>query len=358
MSDQLSMPMAQELTILGLFSIATLPSHFDMRQATKLPIAPSEQLQINSLIRHLPSLMTSELSSDLYVIEFPKGLPHTLMNLKQGGVSTTIINPDTNRIAGSASLHSLSAYGAVLGAFTAMSIATGQFFLTEINQELRIVNQKIDKILEFLYGDKKAELLGEISFIQFAYENFTSIMEHSEQRIATMSSLQQSRRVAMKDIEFYLNDLNSTVNEGMKTAADFNGGVDRAFQIAESINLSIQLYATSSLLEVFYSQNSDESFIQFLDAELSGYVKKCNNRLLADFTTLKSKVENYKKTMPLGDSLDKKHLQERIEQQINSVFNDDVSKKYKELIEAVHNLSNPVKYIVNASGEVYHIAAA
>lgn len=57
-----------------------------------------------------------------------------------------------------------------------MSIASGQYFLSEINNNLSAINQKADKILEFLYGDKKAELMSEVSFVNFAYQNYNSIM--------------------------------------------------------------------------------------------------------------------------------------------------------------------------------------
>ena len=45
----------------------------------------------------------------------------------------------------------------------------------------------IDKILEFLYGEKKAELMSEVSFVKYAYQNYGSIMGCNPQRIATIS---------------------------------------------------------------------------------------------------------------------------------------------------------------------------
>ena len=74
-----------------------------------------------------------------------------------------------------------------------MAFASGQYFITQVNSELQKINQNIDKILEFLYGDKKAELLSEVSFVKYAYENFSSIMAHDEQRVATIASLQNAK---------------------------------------------------------------------------------------------------------------------------------------------------------------------
>ena len=100
--------------------------------------------------------------------------------------------------------YSMSAQAAVMGVFTAMSAATGQYFLKQINGNLREINQKIDTILEFLYGDKKAELLSEISFTQYAYQNYSSIMMHEQQQTAMIASLQEARKVAIKDIANFL----------------------------------------------------------------------------------------------------------------------------------------------------------
>ena len=83
-----------------------------------------------------------------------------------------------------------------------MSIASGQYFLAEINKELKTINQNIDNILKFFIWGQKAELLAEVSFAGYAYQNYSSIMEHEQQRLATLTNLQESKKVAMKDIEF------------------------------------------------------------------------------------------------------------------------------------------------------------
>ena len=118
------------------------------------------------------------------------------MKLRQDGYSTVIKAAD-GKFAGTASLHPLGSSVMVpLLAFEAMAIASGQYFMTEINRDLKLINLKIDKILDFLYGDKKSELLAEISFVQGVHRNFRSIMAHEEQRLATIVNLQAARKIA------------------------------------------------------------------------------------------------------------------------------------------------------------------
>ena len=109
------------------------------------------------MIQQLPLAVTASNMPQMYTLTFPEGLPHTLMHLKNGGFATSIIGAD-GKIVGMASLTPMVAEAAIIGIFTAMSVLTGQFFLCQINKELQKINQKLDEIISFLYGDKKAEL--------------------------------------------------------------------------------------------------------------------------------------------------------------------------------------------------------
>ncbi len=56
-------------------------------------------------------------------------------------------------------------------------------------------------------------------------------MGHNEQRAATIVSLQEAKKVAMKDIEFYLCDLDSTIN----SKSSIDELVTNAFQIKRKL---------------------------------------------------------------------------------------------------------------------------
>ena len=54
-------------------------------------------------------------------------------------------------------------------------------------------------------------------------------MSHEHQKIATIISLQEARKIAMKDIEFYMSDLDSLVKA--KDVSDLDSFVNKSFQI-------------------------------------------------------------------------------------------------------------------------------
>ena len=261
--------MVKELDILHGCEIAPVDDAVDLdnsQRFKKLELTQGQKIQMSALMNQLPALAGMDILSKTMILRFPEGVQGVLMQLKSnGGFTTTLKNVETGKIAGTAWLESAAPQAACLGAFTAMSIASGQYFLAQINNSLAQISSGLDKILEFLYGDKRAELLSEVSFIRFAYENYNSVMEHSEQRVATLISLQNAKKVAMKDIEFYLSDLSSIM--GDKKSSDISSTVPKMVRTKDCLDLSLQLYTMSNLLEVYYSENYDPNYISFVKSE-------------------------------------------------------------------------------------------
>ena len=144
-----------ELTRVGRFDVKPCDTAIDLtdgKRFTKLKLTRDQRAQVNALLGAAPSLLGVSTLSQSYVLSFPEGVQGTLMRLKRGGYSTTLQNPETGQIVGTAALEQTAIQAACLGAFTAMSIASGQYFLAEINGKLNMMRLSLDKILEFLYG--------------------------------------------------------------------------------------------------------------------------------------------------------------------------------------------------------------
>ena len=202
----------------------------------KLDLTSTQEMQINALINQMPTLASAATMAQVYTVRFPEGIPHTLTALHQGGYSTSII--DGGKYVGSASLYPLTATAVALGAFSAMSIVTGQYFLTKTNSEMKAMNSKLDKILEFLYQEKNSELISSAMFARYAYGNYNSIMLNDNQRQATIASLQEVKRIALKDIFFYMNDMDSKA----KVPEDHKDAIsDVAYAFAQTKNCGEKL---------------------------------------------------------------------------------------------------------------------
>ncbi len=272
----------------------------DKDEFTKLKLNQNQKMRISAFMQQLPMAVATAATSNAYVVEFPAGLPHTLTALKQGGFGSLI--RDGGKIVGHASFYPMVAQAAVMGAFTLLAAVTGQFFLTQITKELRMMNQKIDEILEFLREDKRSELRSEMIFVQGAYRDFNAIMEHEEHRLATIIGLQSARKVAMKDIEFYsnhINDLGAWVIHAKVDSDDrYRNWIRKLKQLIEdqeSFEWAKQLLAMSGVLEVYYSQNHDPDYLKAMKNDLYAYINKCEKCTTGYIRVLVSKIQSVEK---------------------------------------------------------------
>ncbi len=333
------------------FSVEPINENFNSSSFKKLNIPKSQQGHIDMLVSQFPQLNSASTLKNAYAVKFPDGInTGHLMPYRNGGVGTPI-QGDDGKIIAHASLHELKSQAVVLGAFSAMSIATGQYFLSEINSKLDMLNQEIDKVLDFLYGDKKAELLSEINFVQYAHKNFSSIMQHEDQRIATISGLQAAKKVAMKDIEFYMCDLDAKANTSTKSYNDFYKLSEDSFLIKDSLELSTQLYVMSSLMECFYAQNTDTEYINEVKNSTLYYINKCNSRILSDFSKLNGHNNGFKQGVI--KKVDTEYLDNKFKTVISALTVGEDSQMRKVIDTALNNALSIDTYYMNNKGEVF-----
>lgn len=349
--------MENEFSLPDSLEVKPFTGNLEKIYANKLPVSSDTQIFFNQIASQLPSMLAANTlsSSNLYTIRFPKGINGELIRLKQGGFGAMLRNPESGRFVGTASYFPVNTASevAVLGMFSAMSVATGQYFLTQINNKLTMINQKLDKVLEFLYGNKKAELIAEINFIRYAYQNYSSIMQYGEQRVATITSLQEARKVAMRDIEFYLHDMDTTVNAKVSHGNDLEDMVQKTFAIHESVDMAMQLYAVSMLLEIYYSQNTSQEYVTYLQHEFDSYIEKCDKHTLHYLGDLKRRVVEGWNFAPMRGRFDKSTNLQKLENEIESLM-DGNSKKYEDVRTAISALSEPAEYVMSIEGDLYY----
>lgn len=334
------------------FEIAPCDMNYDFEDKSrfrKLELTSSQKMQMSGLMQQIPNAASASTIAQAYVARFPEGLPHTLTALKQGGYGS-MVRVD-GKIAGTASFHQLTSQAAVLGAFTAMSAVTGQYFLAEINNRMDMMGQKLDKILEFLYSDKKAELAAELSFTKYAHQNYASILGHEQQRLATIVSLQNAQKVALKDMEFYMDDLDSKVDDRAKKYSGLETLAVDAFRSKNCLELSMQLYVTASLLEVYFSENFDDLYLKNMEENVGFHIGRCENRMFGAFNRLSTKVADHKQ-ITIG-RIDKTPLTAQINEILERRNNGEESPMKKVMQSVLFAANQKAEYYLTAGGEVY-----
>lgn len=321
----------------------------DKTKFVKLDNGSAAKMQISAFVHNsIPAAMAGA-TSNLYTVTFPKGVPHTLDELKNGmGYSSGIHDPKTGQYVGNAAFnHVGNGYAIIAGAFSVMSIATSQYYLSEINNKLNKIQLGVDKILEFLYGEKRAELMSEVLFAKYAYENFTSIMGHQEQRVATISGLQDTKKIAMKDLEFYISDLDALSGNLGKNVPD---AAQKALRLKDALDISAQLYVLSGLSEMYYSQNTDEKYVSYLEYEMVSYLDKSERHILQDYAIISNSI--------LKDKRVSEDDKKRIKKTIDELNDGEESRLHKSLKDALHALERKTEFYINNDGDVYMRADA
>ena len=119
------------------FELAPCDRNFDLDAKsglTKLELTPAQKGKVSALFSQMPAMLASETMAHAYVLKLPEGLSgmNSLMSYRSGGLGTPIMG-ENGKIVAHASLHGVSDQALLLSCFTAMSIASGQYFLTQIH---------------------------------------------------------------------------------------------------------------------------------------------------------------------------------------------------------------------------------
>lgn len=328
---------------------------------TKLKLDGMQADMIGAMIQRMFESKAGSEISDLYKVSFPEGVSRTLMQYKTGGYGTPLIGengkiighaemfPVSDQAAQATGLYSATMQAAVMSCFTLMAVASGQYFLAQINDELRMIQSKLDDILGFLYGNQKSELIAQSNFVKYAFKNYEFIMEHEAQKTGVIAGLIESRKIAMKDIEFYLYDLESTIKK--KGSKDMDAVVEKAFRIKDSLIFAMQLYGMSSLLEVYYAQNYNKSYLNYVENDISNYIEKCEKRMLGCFSTLKGIVVNAKGN--LFKKSDHGNILGQINKFVESLSSGEDSELQKILSDSLRAPTKRAEYIMSKNGDVF-----
>lgn len=334
------------------YEILPCESHPDFDDPTrfkKVEFPEQAGLAVNSLLQLVLAQAAADAVSNTYVIRFPKGIHGTLLNLNQGGQSTTMVDA-TGHFAGTASLYKVDpASVAAFQMFSVVSFATGQYFLADISSKLTEVNRKLDDLLVFLQASKRTELLSELTFVKYALANYSTIMLSEPQRMATIGNLQRAKIKAVADMEFYTEQLEDSV--GAKTNENQARTV---LQNKQGIDLASQLYAISTIMEAYYAQNWNKSYLANIKADAKPLFALSQNRMIGALKTFSDKIskeiESKKKGLLKGDVSASEHKILELSDALNAQPESPLLVLVK---DALDKSSAPTELYLRLNGEVY-----
>lgn len=272
----------------------------DLSGFTKLNVSKRVLADFSQALGEVPGLQAAA-SAGGWILSFPRGGTESqLLGLHQGGYSTVLRGAD-GKFIGTASIQkAMNDIMAPMALFSALSVVTGQYFMSEIRTDMKLLNEKADTILGFLYGDKRADIMAQIYFVQSASSNYSVLVQSPSQISAQLIGMQDARKTAMRNILFYIFDLKELANaDKLKDAKYYDSSCEKADKICQSLELSIQLLLQSSWMEVLFTDGCSQGYIDSLKNECDWFLGEAEKTSAEILNRLVGAGAFFKKDNPL-----------------------------------------------------------
>lgn len=260
--------------------------------------------RVNSIMQFLPDLIGDAInnSGDVYRVIYDKSKGVLQESTKYPGqYLANVVSPDSNNgIKELARLQKLSmAPQVVSGIFSVMSMVTGQYFMTQINNHLSSIEERVASIQEFLENDKKSKLQSEEEFLKMTQKSLQFILENESQKQATIASIQKIRMDSLAGVNFYrmqIEGLMNTSNKKDKVEDIIKNVYNTCCSIYEYW-YSLYLYCFAVYLEPVVAQNYNS---EYLNMQKDDIFEKCQC-YKTNYEKWKTKLEEYIETAKAFD---------------------------------------------------------
>ena len=186
---------------------------------TKIPDDAKES--IDALLQYIPGLAadalgrkdavnkTKKLLDGAYKVSITEGMHLVKSKATQGAYRGTLLSNATNQVAGQAemfkiedTLKIIQAPRYALCVFDAVSAITGQYYMAEINHKLSDIENKTDRILDYLENKTRGELWSSDQILNDVIKNIGYIKSNETQKVAYYQQVLSIKKDALAKI-FY-----------------------------------------------------------------------------------------------------------------------------------------------------------
>ena len=251
--------------------------------------------RLDSAMQFIPEVLLNQaLSEDVYRVRFNKGIGVLQKAADNPGLyRANVVSPLANNdIRGQALLQSLSTSPQIIsGVFSAMSIVTGQYYMSQITDSLRSIEKQVQSIQKFLEDDKRSSLEAYEQFLRNTQIEHQSIIQNACLRQSTLTNIQKIKIDSLSAIIFDrkqvndLKDIDIKKDKIKEVASNMNRISDLIFEYW----FSLYLYIYSSSMEILISQHFDQEYITDIKEDIC---KKCE-QYKEDESLWRSEMERY-----------------------------------------------------------------
>lgn len=254
----------------GIEILHTDLTRTDLMQNGYRKMASDELAQASMVLQYVPQFVAlaannqavdtafKAATAGTFRISLADGLHLAASKLTPGAYRGIGLSNATNQVAGSAELIKNNAALTIpqapqiaLGVFSALSLATGQYFMTQINGKLETITDGIDRIEQFLENSRRSELTAACQELNEQTARIEYIgSEHDASEIIT--HLNNIRLAVRKHIPHYQAQIQAlTADMQEKDKAE---DIDKKIQIVatylQEYRYAVQIVAMTKMLEL------------------------------------------------------------------------------------------------------------
>lgn len=204
-----------------------LPNKVFTRVSMALQNVPgqvAQQVTINAANK-----AAEELSKNAYKLVLKEGLHLANSKSLEGAYKGLALNTQNN-LTTQADWLPISLDGSVvsrapqiaLGVFNAMSIATGQYFLSQINSKIAEIETGLKDIISYLEAEKRSEITANDMTLMGIFNNLGYIMSNDFERQITATELKEIKRESLSNLLFFQSKIDS-IKEDLKITSKSKG---------------------------------------------------------------------------------------------------------------------------------------
>ena len=172
--------------------------------------------RVNMLLQQLPLSTVISQNNALngaFKVIVPEGATGTLMKYKNGLLGTAIIGENKKIVAhaGLEEIKSISLTPVML--FSAVSVITGQYFMSRIDESLSKIEKNVNEIIELIYDEKESDNLAIYNFFKYVNINLQTLIDNREMKIATLTNIQNYNNKLLSNILFYSKSIKRLIKD-------------------------------------------------------------------------------------------------------------------------------------------------
>jgi len=251
--------------------------------------------RVDSVMQQLPYFVNHLANTgDVYRVVYDKGLGVLQKSAQHPGqLLGNVVSPDANnKIRDVARLQKLAVGPQIAnGIFSVMSMVTGQYFMTQINNNLSQIELSVASIQQYLEYDKKSKLQSEEDFLKMTQKTLPFILENKAQQQSTITSIQKIKMNSLANIKFYRMQISDfkNISEKKDKAEDVIENVKNISCLISEYWYSLYLFCFATCLEPMVAQNYSKEYLSILMDDMKD---RCDC-YKDDYKTWKKKLNGY-----------------------------------------------------------------